>query len=97
MKTTDTQFPRRQFLKMGGAALAMIPVLAISGRANAATNAAMRTALKYQPTPNADKNCANCMQFVPGKSPKDLGGCKIIPGDTEISPQGYCTAWTKKA
>ena len=36
------------------------------------------------------------MQFVPGPSEKDLGGCKIMLGDTEISPQGYCTAWTKK-
>ena len=86
---------RRQFLKLGGAALAMIPVMVISGQAHAAANAAMRTSLKYQAKPEGDKSCTNCMQFVPGANPKALGGCKIMPGDTEISPQGYCAAWTK--
>ena len=91
----DDAIERRRFLK-AGAMLAMIPV-AVTGWANAATNAASRTALKYQGKPEGDKSCANCAQFVPGATAKDLGGCKIIPGDTEISPQGYCVAWTKKA
>lgn len=87
---------RRQFLKMGGAALAMIPVAVLGGNAFAATNAGMRTSMKYQATPNGDKDCANCVQFVPGKTPADLGGCKIFPGDTEISPKGFCVAWAAK-
>jgi hypothetical protein len=95
MKSAQSQ--RRQFLKLGGAALAMIPVIAVSGRAVAATNAGMRAALKYQDKPEGDKHCAICMQFVPGKSANDKGGCKLMPGDTEISPKGYCTAWVKKA
>jgi High potential iron-sulfur protein len=92
----ENQTSRRHFLKVGGA-LAMIPVMLVPGRTDAATNAALRTSLKYQGTPEGDKNCANCMQFVPGASAKDLGGCKIMPGDTEISPKGYCIAWVKKA
>jgi hypothetical protein len=92
----ENESPRRRFLKIGAAALATIPVLAVSGRADAATNAAVRTSLKYQGKPEGDKSCAGCMQFVPGKSAKDLGGCKVIAGDTEISPQGYCIAWVKK-
>jgi len=92
----EYQTPRRQFLKFGGA-LAMIPVVIACTRTDAATNASLRTSLKYQGKPEGDKSCANCMQFVPGASAKDLGSCKIIPGDTEISPQGYCMAWTKKA
>ena len=84
---------RRQFLKIGGAALAMIPVVAVSGKVMAATNAAMRTSMKYQDKPMGDKHCAICMQFVPGKTAKGLGGCKIFAGDTEISPNGYCVAW----
>lgn len=87
---------RRQLLKMGAAALAMIPVVALSGKAMAATNAQMRAALKYQDKPSGDKTCATCMQFVPGKTAKDAGGCKVLPGDTEISPSGYCTAWVLK-
>ena len=93
----QNQTPRRQFLKIGGAALALIPVMIISGRAAAATNAAMRTSLKYQGKPDGEKSCGNCVQFVPGANAKALGGCKVMPGDTEISPQGYCTAWVKKA
>jgi High potential iron-sulfur protein len=92
----EAQTLRRRFLGMGAAALALIPVLVVSGRADAATNAAVRTSLKYQGKPEGDKSCANCMQFVAGKTPKDLGGCKVILGDTEISPQGYCIAWVKK-
>lgn len=89
---------RRRFLKLGGGALAMIPILAASPDALAAKNDAMRTALKYQDHPGPEnKDCSNCLQFIPGKSPTALGGCKLYPGDTEISPKGYCTAWTKKA
>ena len=92
----EHKIARRQFLKLSGAALAMIPVIVASGRADAATNATMRGALKYQDKPQEGKTCATCVQFVPGASAKALGGCKIIPNDTEISPQGYCTAWVKK-
>ena len=92
----DDQFVRRKFLKMGAAALAMIPITIAASRAYAATNAAMRTSFKYQPQPDGDKSCTNCMQFVPGASAKESGGCKVMPGDTEISPQGYCMVWTKK-
>ena len=92
----DVKTSRRQFLKIGGAAIAMIPVVSLSGKVMASTNAAMRTAMKYQDKPNGGKRCDTCMHFVPGKTPKDLGGCKVIPGDTEISPNGYCVAWAAK-
>jgi len=95
MKTIST--PRRQFLKVGGAALALIPVVTFTDRSFAASNAGMRVALKYQDKPLAEKSCLTCLQFVPGASAKVPGGCKVIPGDTEIAPTGYCTAWTKKA
>jgi hypothetical protein len=62
----------------------------------AAKNDAMRTAMKYKDTPDGDKKCSGCMHFVPGKSPTDLGGCKLFPGDTEVTPNGSCTAWAKK-
>jgi len=83
---------RRNMLKIGGLALAMIPVVAI-----AAKNDGMRASTKYKDSPEGDKKCADCAQFVPGKSPTDLGGCKIFPGDTEVSPNGSCIAWSKKA
>jgi hypothetical protein len=96
VKTASTS-TRRHFVKTGGAALVTIPILAATGSACAATNAQMRAALKYQDTPNGDKDCAGCMHFIPGKKPTDRGGCKLMAGDTEISPKGYCTAWAAKA
>jgi hypothetical protein len=63
----------------------------------AAKNDGIRTALKYVDAGPADKACSACMQFVPGKTAADKGGCKVIPNDTEISPKGSCTAWVKKA
>jgi hypothetical protein len=88
--------PRRNFLKVGSAAVAVLPLLAASRWAAAAKNASMRTSLKYQDKPDGDKMCSTCMQFVPGKTPTALGGCNVMTGDTEISPKGYCLAYVKK-
>lgn len=77
---------RRNMLKIGGLSLAMIPIVAM-----AAKNDNMRTTMKYQDTPNGEQSCSTCIQFV---APS---GCKIFPGDTEVSPKGYCVAYAKKA
>jgi hypothetical protein len=80
---------RRTFMKIGGMAVAMIPVAAF-----AAKNDAMRTAMKYvDKSADPAKLCSGCMHFVPGKP---LGGCKLFPGDTEVNANGSCTAWAKK-
>lgn len=84
---------RRLALKQMSMALASIPLIVVAGSAFAEKNAPMRTALKYQDTPNAGKDCAACLQFVPGKTAKDKGGCKIMPGDSEIAPTGWCSAF----
>ena len=87
--------PRRAFLKLSGAVLTAAPLLASSRWAVAAKNEAMRNALKYQDKPEGEKECANCMHFVPGNPASGPGGCKLFAGDTEVSPKGYCTAWLK--
>lgn len=87
----DLNQSRRNLLKLGGIALALAPVAAL-----AAKNEGMRTSMKYKDSPEGDKRCDNCLQWVPGKTPTDLGGCKLFPGDTEVSPKGYCVAWAKK-
>ena len=81
---------RRNMLKLGGMALAMIPVVAFATK-----NEGLRVSMKYKDSPEGDKDCGNCAQWIPGKTPKDLGGCKIFAGDTEINPKGYCVAWAK--
>jgi len=92
----EDKIARRQFLKLSGAALTMIPLMVVSSRADAAVNASMRAALKYQNKPEGGKECSGCMHFVPGASATANGSCKVIPNDTEISPHGYCMAWAKK-
>jgi hypothetical protein len=83
---------RRRAMSLAVGAIVLAP-FAVTGRARAAQNAQMRAALKYQDTPMKDQQCSTCAHFIPGKTPKDRGGCQIIPGDTEISPNGWCTAW----
>ena len=88
-----TNLTRRKFFKTAGIALALLPLVVISRQATANTNTAVCAKLKYQSTPKDNMSCTACLEFVPGKSEKDLGGCKVIPGDDEISPDGYCTSW----
>lgn len=76
---------RRNMLKYGGLSLAMIPVVAM-----AAKNEGMRSSMKYKDSPEGDKQCSNCVQFV------EPNACKIFPGDNEVSPKGYCVAWAQK-
>ena len=89
------QNSRRVWLKAATGAAVAAPLVFFSQQSLAAKNDALRTSLKYQDTPSGTKNCAGCMQFVPGKTPKDKGGCKILPGDTEIAPTGFCVAWVE--
>lgn len=83
---------RRKMLKVAGMALAMVPIVAVAAR-----NEGMRSSMKYKDSPEDDKRCANCNLFAPGKTADGPGGCTIFPGDTEVSPNGYCVAWAKKA
>lgn len=87
---------RRIWLKLTAGAVLAAPLMTLTSRAGAAQNAGSRQALKYQDKPSGSNQCSNCLQFVPGKTAKDPGGCKVIPGDTEISPNGWCVAWVKK-
>ena len=80
---------RRNFIKGAGATLAVLPLL----RARAATNPSQRAQLHYQDQPKDGQRCLSCLEFIPGRSEQALGGCKLLPGDDEISPNGYCTAW----
>ena len=89
----DTNLSRRNLLKIASVSLALIPLVAITRQARANSNTAVRDKLKYQNTPKDGMSCTSCLEFIPGKTDKDLGGCKVIPGDDEISPNGYCISW----
>lgn len=83
---------RRKFLQAASIAFALIPIV-IARPAHARSNASVRAQLKYQDTPKNEMSCVSCLEFIPGKTDKDLGGCKVIPGDDEIAPNGYCSSW----
>jgi hypothetical protein len=48
-----------------------------------------QAAVGYQPTPKDDKKCSDCNLYVDPKA------CKTVDG--EISPDGWCKLWVKKA
>jgi hypothetical protein len=89
----DKKISRRRLLKgaavVTGAALAS----AFVGRARAAKST--KAAVKYQDKPKGDQKCSDCKFFVPGKTPTADGTCQVVEGS--ISPQGWCTAYTKKS
>ena len=92
---------RRKVIKIGVTALAIAPLAGLSERAFATQNTAVRTALKFQQTPNGDKNCKVCVNFLPNKDKPNnddaVNGCKLYPGDTEICTHCYCIGFVQNA
>jgi High potential iron-sulfur protein len=80
----------RRMLFAGAAALAGLAVLP---KARAAAKAS-KAALQYQDHPKGGLDCDDCQQFIPGKSKKAMGECKVVEGP--ISPKGWCLAFVKK-
>ena len=92
-KKIGIDLARRNWLKNTGGVLISLPLIFISRQAGAKINAAQRSEFKYQQMPKEDMSCITCLEFLPGKTDKDLGGCKLLPGDDEVSPAGYCIRW----
>ncbi|MHB1676478.1 MAG: high-potential iron-sulfur protein [Sulfuriferula sp.] len=86
---------RRSFLKTATliAGIAAVPVSFLSQEAFAAKVA--KASMQYQDHPKGDFMCSKCVQFIPGKSAKANGTCKVVDGS--ISPNGWCLAFTPKA
>lgn len=91
----DKKVARRSFLKGAAtlAGIAVVPMLAISQQAHAAK--VPKAAMQYQDHPKGPAECSNCTLFIPGKTAKAMGTCQVVEG--EISPHGWCTAYTHKA
>ena len=67
----------------------------VDSNAFAASSKLAKAAVQYTDTGNVpDKDCDDCSQFVPGKTDKDTGTCKLVEGD--INPHGHCLAFTPK-
>ncbi|TAL82439.1 MAG: twin-arginine translocation signal domain-containing protein [Rhodanobacter sp.] len=100
MKKNDAEFDvnRRKLLK-SGATVAVIGAVAATGLLKSSPARAQSKASKavamYQSTPHGKDQCDNCIHFIPGKTPKSQGSCKIVEGD--ISPNGWCVMYARKA
>lgn len=106
----DQKMPRRSVLKGALAALAAIPVVAVSSRAVAAPaavdpNDAQAKSLGYvtdttkvdakaNPMHKPEQKCSTCMQFQ-GKAGDASAPCTIFAGKT-VAGNGWCKVWTKK-
>lgn len=95
MSSTDQpshKISRRALLK-GAAAFASVTVIpvAILEKSARADGKLPKSAVEYQDTPNGNKQCSNCIQYLPpGSSGK--AHCKVVQGI--VSPQGYCIAYS---
>ena len=89
----DKKISRRTLLK--GAAVMTGVALSSALTVRAQEAKATKAAMKYQDEPKGDQKCSNCKFFIPGKTSTADGTCQIVEGS--ISPQGWCTAYTKKS
>ena len=87
---------RRSLLKrvvMFIAGIATLPLLETIRNARAAGKLT-KAEVKYQDKASGGKDCDDCMQFIPGATPKAAVTCKVVDG--VISSHGYCIAFTPK-
>jgi hypothetical protein len=87
---------RRQALHRSLGTIAGIAIVSVAGRSALAAPAKLaKSAVQYVDAGQDEgKDCDDCSQFIPGRTAKDLGTCKIVEGN--INPHGHCIAFTPK-
>lgn len=58
--------------------------------APAAAAKVSQASVQYQDQPKGDQQCSGCLHFLP-----ESNACKLVEG--QISPQGWCVLWARKA
>jgi hypothetical protein len=58
--------------------------------APAAAKKVAQATVQYQPQPKGDQKCSGCVHFI-----AESNACKLVDG--QISPEGWCSLWAKKA
>ena len=49
-----------------------------------------QASVQYQAKPKGDQKCSTCINFI-----AESNTCKLVEGN--VSPEGWCTLWAKKA
>lgn len=93
MKDSERDLSRRNFLS----GVIVLPALAglFITQTTAAQAKGSKASFKYQSTPNGGKKCSQCSLFIAASTATANGTCKVVDG--AISPNGWCTAWSKKS
>ena len=99
-ETTDSINESRRTLIRNGVTIAAVGAVAATGLlkttpARAQAGKASQAVAMYQAKPPGADQCDNCIHFIPGKTPKDAGTCKVVEGS--IAPQGWCVTYARKA
>ena len=80
--------------KKGGnsssAAPASSPATSAGSAAPAATGKVPQASVQYQTQPKGEQKCSACLHFI-----AESKTCKLVDG--QISPEGWCSLWAKKA
>ena len=58
--------------------------------APAATKKVAPASVQYQTQPKGEQKCGGCVHFI-----AESNACKLVDG--QISPEGWCSLWAKKA
>ena len=72
------------------AAPANSPATSTESPARAATGKVTQASVQYQTRPKGDQKCGGCLNFI-----AESNTCKLVDG--QISPEGWCSLWAKKA
>ena len=49
-----------------------------------------QASVQYQTKPKGEQKCGSCLNFI-----AESNTCKLVDG--QVSPEGWCTLWAKKA
>lgn len=86
---------RRSAMRGGLYAIAGVALTSVAQTTPAAETKLAKAAVKYVDAGTDEgKDCDDCIQFVPGKTAKGAGTCKIVEGP--INPHGHCIAFSPK-
>lgn len=88
MSKRKQDMKRREFLKLAGCSLVLIPAAIIATDRAVAQSKVSKETVKYQDSPNDGNKCSACQFFIAPNS------CQLVEGT--ISPDGWCSLFAPK-
>jgi hypothetical protein len=76
--------------KKGANSTSPAPATSATPAAPAATTKVPQASVQYQTKPKGEQKCGGCVHFI-----AESNTCKLVDG--QISPEGWCSLWAKKA